>query len=97
MGYEKQLFCISTPMKTWLRGSGISYRRLTTVMGQLAPNTCSTANTRMCQPANNLLKIYAACGLSADFVLGVFVILEARAMHPAGSAFRSLDTGGGTS
>lgn len=80
-------------MKTWLRDQGISYRRLAVMLGQSGSSICLKANGHVDWQADDLLKLYALFGLSSDFVLGI----STRAMHPAGSAFRSLDTGGGTS
>ncbi len=84
-------------MKTWLRDQGISYRRLAEMLGQSASSICLKVNGRVGWQADDLLKLYALFGLSSDFVLGISSLMEARAMHPAGSVFRSLETGGGTS
>lgn len=88
---------VSSPMKTWLRDQDISYRRLAEMLGQSASSICLKVNGRVDWQADDLLRIYDLFGLSSDFVLGISSILETRAMHPAGSAFRSLDAGGGTS
>lgn len=84
-------------MKTWLRDQDISYRRLAEMLGQSASSICLKVNGRVDWQADDLLRIYGLFGLSSDFVLGISSILETRAMHPAGSAFRSLDACGGTS
>lgn len=88
---------VSSPMKTWLRDQGISYRRLAVMLGQSGSSICLKVNGHVDWQADDLLKLYALSGLSSDFVLGISSLMETRAMHPAGSAFRSLDTGGGTS
>ncbi len=88
---------VSSPMKTWLRDQDISYRRLAEMLGQSASSICLKVNGRVDWQADDLLRIYGLFGLSSDFVLGISSILETRAMHPAGSAFHSLDAGGGTS
>lgn len=88
---------VSSPMKTWLRNQDVSYRRLTAMRGQSASDICLNAEECVGWQANDMLKLYGLFGLSSDFVLGILAILKTRAMHPAGSAFSSPDTGGGTS
>lgn len=88
---------VSSPMKTWLRDQGISYRCLAAMLGQSGSSICLKVNGQVDWQADDLLRLYALFGLSSDFVLGISSLMEARAMHPAGSVFRSLETGGGTS